>query len=155
MWNKESALRMLENYSIDDKQGIQAAIDYDKYINSEILGCDLCGGYAPFCSFCALHSQRICAKMYAEYRTRYKGGRLPMLGGCSYKNEAAVQQAIDVKKYCDSQMQNTDLCKNFAPFCDICVINSKTPCADAYLKYIKQFERIKVGTMRCKKKNTD
>ncbi|MCD8371720.1 MAG: hypothetical protein LUD27_00255 [Clostridia bacterium] len=152
MWNKESVMLMLENLGTKDKQAIQNAIDYDKYINSEILNADLCGSYAPFCACCPLHSSHLCAKMYAEYRMRYKGYRVPILSKYSFKDEKSIQKVIDFDKYYNSQKCNSDLCGSYASFCSACVKQSKTPCADAYLSYTKPFDKIKIGTLHYKKK---
>ncbi len=155
MWNKESVMLMLEKLSSNDKQTIQAAIDYDKYVNSEILNYDLCGSYAPFCDVCPLHNAHLCAKMYAEYIIRYRGFRVPILSKYSFKDEKSIQKVIDFDKYYSSQQKNGDLCGSYAPFCTLCVKQSKTPCADAYLSYKKPFDKVKIGTVHYKKKSTE
>ncbi|MCD8308706.1 MAG: hypothetical protein LUD19_02540 [Clostridia bacterium] len=152
MWNKDSVLGMLEGIPAEDKQAIQDTIDSDKYINSEILNCDLCGSYASFCECCPLHSPTICAQMYAEYRTAYKGSRVPALSRYSFRDENAMQQAIDEDKYKKSVEADRDLCGSYEAFCENCVLNSTTPCADAYLKYISAKRNIRLCTVKYTKK---
>jgi len=72
MWNSEAPLKLLSEMpaqlNIENLQQIQQLIDVNKYENSEELGRDLCGGYAPFCELCDKHVKYPCAVAYVKMK---------------------------------------------------------------------------------------
>ena len=72
MWNSQKPLELLLSMpSTLNKENIinlQAVIDVDKIINSQIHNRDLCGEYAPFCDFCDKNLSYPCAHAYVKMK---------------------------------------------------------------------------------------
>lgn len=72
MWNENAPLELLKEMphvlTIENLSVIQEVIDKDKFINSQLQGCDLCGSYAPFCNGCDKSVQYPCAVSYVKMK---------------------------------------------------------------------------------------
>lgn len=71
-WNSNAPMELLAQMparlSKSNLEAIQAVIDNDKHICGTIIGRDLCGNYAPFCSLCDKSINLPCAVAYIRMR---------------------------------------------------------------------------------------
>jgi hypothetical protein len=72
MWNENAPLELLKELpdvlNEANLARIQSVIDYDKFINSNECGYDLCGSYAPFCNGCDKAGSTPCAVAYIKMK---------------------------------------------------------------------------------------
>lgn len=72
MWNSQKPLELLlsmpSRLTKENVESLQAVINVDKSTNSEILGRDLCGEYAPFCDYCDKSVYYPCANAYVKMK---------------------------------------------------------------------------------------
>lgn len=72
MWNSQRPLELLlsmpSTLNKENLENLQAVIDVDKIINSQLHNRDLCGEYAPFCDFCDKSLQYPCARAYVKMK---------------------------------------------------------------------------------------
>lgn len=70
MWNENAPLELLKELPavLNDANlaRLQSVIDYDKFVNSNECGYDLCGSYAPFCKNCEKVGMQPCAVAYVK-----------------------------------------------------------------------------------------
>lgn len=74
MWNENRPLELLKEMphvlTAENLTQIQAVIDDDKFLNSQVLKKDLCGTYAPFCKNCDKTVIKPCAVAFVRMKIK-------------------------------------------------------------------------------------